>query len=176
MLVSESISFLSYDLGRWTHEFTDLRPFDFDLFLTFFFHLIATAGKFDLFRDDPDGKNGYHAACIGTLRAGERLFGYKCTKPAICFNLREAPTPLLHLAVLDIVLKLKNKSYAKPKNGLEIMEAIVRLVASRQPMPAAPVPIQSRAEVEKELSKLYKKLKKEDFNEAPEKQGTEAAT
>ena len=105
--------------------------FYFFLLLTLFFHLIAVAGKADLFRDDPDHKNGHHAACLGTLRAIERLFGYKCSRPEISFNLREAPTPLLHLAVLDIVQKLKNRSYAKPTFGYEIMEAIMRLVASR---------------------------------------------
>ena len=132
------------------------------------------AGKNELFRDDPDCKNAHHAACLGTLRAIERLFGYKCTKPNTSYELRYAPTPLLHMAVLDIVQKLRNKSFARPAFGLEIIEAITRLIASRQPMAAAPVPMQSRPDVEKAILKLYKKLPKEDYGKAPEKQKTEA--
>ena len=101
------------------------------------------------------------------VRAALNIFGFKCSSPATSYQLRYAPTALLQLAVLDTIQKLQSGTYARPTIGYEILDAITRLIVSRQPMAAAPVPIVARAEIEREIRKQYKKLNNDEYTKSP---------
>ena len=101
------------------------------------------------------------------VRAALRIFGFKCSSPATSYQLRYAPTSLLQLAVLDTIQKLENNTYSRPATGLKILDAVTRLIVSRQPMAAAPVPVVARAEIEREIRKQYKKLNDDEYTKSP---------